>query len=40
MNSNIHNHARRAFLRRAAQLSAAAGTPLAATLLTAGAARP
>jgi len=38
MNISIHNHARRNFLRRAAQLSAIAGTPLAATLLAAGAA--
>jgi uncharacterized protein (DUF1501 family) len=38
MNTNIHNHARRNFLRHATQLSVIAGTPLAATLLAAGAA--
>jgi uncharacterized protein (DUF1501 family) len=38
MNFTLHSHARRLFLSRAAQMTAAAGTPLASTLLAAGAA--
>jgi len=38
MNVNIHNQARRNFLRRTSQWSVIAGTPLTATLLAAGAA--